>query len=169
MPAWKSQYTEEQRWQLVHYIRVNFTQTEARPVMSKIAPGYPDIYLNATLPDTASFERGKLTYLTTCAQCHGLSGQGDGWDGAYLDIKPNNLTAPEMKGKTDGDLFIALTYGVPNTAHPVLGEFLPEDQRWDVIKFVKDAFIQGLTPITSLYANGATAANVLSLSPLVTS
>jgi hypothetical protein len=74
-----------------------------------------------------------------------------------------------MKGKTDGDLFIALTYGVPNTAHPVLGEFLPEDQRWDVIKFVKDAFIQGLTPITSLYANGATAANVLSLSPLVTS
>lgn len=164
MPPWKSQYSEEQRWKVVHYIRVNFTQTEQRPVINEAAPSYPDVYLNAILPDQASFERGKLLYLTTCANCHGLSGQGDGWDGAYLDVTPTNLTAPGMQGKSDGQLFVALTFGVPNTAHPSWGEFLPEDQRWDVIKFVREAFIQGLPPLPSLYADGAAASNVLTLS-----
>jgi mono/diheme cytochrome c family protein len=164
MPAWESQYTEEERWQLVHYIRVNFTQTEARPVMNELAPRYPDVYLNKTMPEQASFERGKLLYLTTCAHCHGLSGQGDGWDGAYLDVKPADLTAPDMKTKSDGDLLVALTFGVSNSAHPSWGEFLPENQRWDIIKFVKEAFILGLPPLPSLYADGGTSANVMSLS-----
>jgi len=164
MPAWKSQYSEEQRWELVHYIRVNFTQTEQRPAASAVAPDYPDIYLQASMPKAASFERGKLAYLQNCASCHGLGGQGDGWEGSYLDIKPNDLTSPGLKGKSDGQLFTELSFGLPNTAHPKYGEFLPESQRWDAIKFMKNAFIQGPPALTSPRAEGTVDANIFTLS-----
>jgi mono/diheme cytochrome c family protein len=53
---------------------------------------------------------------------------------------------------------------VANTAHPVWGEFLPEGQRWDIIKYARAAFVEGLPMKASLYGEGGTAANVMTLS-----
>jgi mono/diheme cytochrome c family protein len=164
MPAWKLQYGAEDRWKLVHYVRVNFTQTEARPPTSA-PPEYPAVYLSQTIPDTASFERGKQLYLTTCALCHGLSGQGDGWDGDYLDVKPANFSDPNLRGMAESELFARVTFGIQNTAMPTWGEFLPERQRWDAVRFVLDAFVDGRPTMSSLYGSGGTAANVITLSP----
>ncbi|MCB9421447.1 MAG: c-type cytochrome [Ardenticatenaceae bacterium] len=180
MPAWKSQYSEEDRWKLVHYIRVNFTQTEARLSLTADQV-YPDIYLTQTMPETVSetaviegnltesammtpsFERGKQLYLTTCAQCHGLSGQGDGWNGQYLDVSPANFTDLNMRGMTDGDYFARVSLGVQNSAMPTWGEFLPAEQRWDVIKYIQDAFVDGRPTLGSLY-DQTIASNVITLS-----
>lgn len=164
MPAWKLQYSEEDRWSVVHYIRVNFTQTEARPVINELQVRYPDVYLNQILPESASFERGKQLFLTTCAHCHGLSGQGEGWDGQYLDVKPANLTDPDVGALSDGEFLVRLTFGVPNAAMPTWGEFLPETQRWDAIKYVREAFVVGRPSTPSQYGNGGIAANVMTLS-----
>jgi mono/diheme cytochrome c family protein len=164
MPAWKSQYLEEERWQLVHYVRVNLTQTEARPVMNEMPVRPPEVYLAQTMPESASFERGKQIYLTTCAHCHGLSGQGDGWDAQSLDVKPANLTDPELRDLSDGEWLVRLTFGVPNTADPIWGELLPEGQRWDTIKYIQEAFVRGLPPMASLYGDGGIAAHVMTLS-----
>jgi mono/diheme cytochrome c family protein len=164
MPAWKSQYSAEERWQLVHYIRVNLTQTEARPVMNALAVRPPQVYLEQVLPESASLERGRKLYLTTCALCHGLSGQGDGWNGTNLSPTPAVLTDPALRDLSDGEWLAKLTFGVPNTAHPVWGEFLPEGQRWDLIKYVQAAFVDGLPMKASLYGQGGTAAEVITLS-----
>jgi mono/diheme cytochrome c family protein len=164
MPAWKSQYSEEERWKVVHYIRVNFTQTEERPVMNEMPVRPPEVYLAQTMPESASFERGKQLFLTTCAHCHGLSGQGDGWDGQYLDVKPANFTDPDVGALSEGELFVRVTFGVPNAAMPTWGEFLPEGQRWDDIKYLQEAFIIGRPSMPSLYGSGGIAANVLTLS-----
>jgi mono/diheme cytochrome c family protein len=180
MPSWKLRYSEEDRWSLVYYIRVNFTQTLPRPDITADQV-YPGIYLEQHMPVSASeaeivegalpyampltpsFERGKLVFLENCAHCHGLSGQGDGWDGQYLDIAPANFTDPNMRGMADGDYYARVSFGIQNSAMPAWGEWLPENQRWDVIKFIQEAFQEGRPDTGSLYT-GEIANNVLTLS-----
>jgi mono/diheme cytochrome c family protein len=162
MPPWKLQYSEEDRWALVYYIKVNFTQTDPRPALVDTQE-YPDIYLTQPMPESASFERGKQTFLQYCASCHGLSGQGDGWDGQYLDVKPANFSDPNLRGMSDGDYLARVTYGIQNSAMPTWGEWLPEDQRWDAILFIQQAFVEGRPTLQSLYS-GETASTVLTLS-----
>lgn len=181
MPAWKLQYSAEDRWKLVHYIRINFTQTEERP-QTGTPPSYPSIYMGQPLPkrvseadiiegdlsqvapQTPSLERGRERYLESCAHCHGLTGLGDGWDGQYLEPKPIPLRSSDMGQLSPGLMFSMISFGVPASAMPVWGEFLPESDRWDTVKYVTDAFFQGLPSQPSVYQGGATGANVLTLS-----
>lgn len=180
MPTWKLRYSEEDRWALVYYIRVNFTQTLPRPEITSDQV-YPDIYLvqkmpsDATpaeiiegglpyiMPQTPSFERGKLVFLQNCAHCHGLSGQGDGWDGQYLDPAPANFTDPNLRGMSDGDYYARVSFGIQNSAMPTWGEFLPENQRWDAIKFILNSFQEGTPNLGSLDSDKI-ANNILTLS-----
>jgi mono/diheme cytochrome c family protein len=164
MPSWKLQYSEDDRWRLVEYIRVNFTQTEERPTMTELQVSYPDIYLSQTMPEGASFEEGKRVFLTTCAHCHGLDGLGGGVDGQYLDVQPANLTDPDVTAMSEGELFTRVTFGVPNSAMPTWGEFLAESARWNVIKYLGDAFILGRQSTSASYTHDEVAANFVTLS-----
>jgi cytochrome c oxidase cbb3-type subunit 2 len=175
MPSWKVQYGEEDRWSLVYYIRVNFTQTEARP--PEVVQEYPPIALEQTKPETVSLEQvrtgglsqitseapsagaGKMMFLRMCARCHGLAGTGDGWAGQYLDVSPANLTGQDARGLSDGDLFARITYGLQNSAMPTWGEWMPLAARWNVIAYLEQAFIVGLPSTTSVYNNGQIAAD----------
>ncbi len=165
MPVWKLQYSQEDIWALVHYVRINLIQTDKRPVQNELLVRPPEVYTKQVMPKSASFERGKKTYLMDCAQCHGLTGQGDGWNGTRLTVKQTPLTDASLRSQTAGELFTKVTFGVPNTPMLVWGEFLPENERWDVIKYITDAFIQGRPTQPSLYGNGASAMHVLTLSP----
>jgi cbb3-type cytochrome oxidase cytochrome c subunit len=180
MPSWKLRYSEDDRWKLVYYIRVNFTQTLPRP-QTTADQVYPDIYLTQTmpveateaeiiegglpyiLPQAPSYERGKWVYLLNCAHCHGLSGQGDGWDGQYLDVAPANFTDSNLRGMSDGEYYARVSFGIQNSAMPTWGEFLPENQRWDAIKFIEESFQIGTADQGSLYSS-TIANNVLTLS-----
>ena len=164
MPAWKSQYSEDDRWAAVHYIRVNFTQTEARPAMTEMLVAPPEVYLQQTMPESASFERGQQFYLTTCAQCHGLAGDGNGWHSAYLNESMGNLADPAMKEMSDGEYLAKLMFGVANTSMPTWSEWLPETQQWDVIRYIRDGFAVGMPEVPNPSGDGATAANVITLS-----
>ncbi len=168
MPAWKLQYTEEDRWKVVHYIRVIFTQTEDPPA----APSgqdfeFPDVYQTLEIPDTASYERGKLTFLQNCAHCHGLAGDGQGWDGQYLNPQPadfRNMAGMTMGPETMGEHLAKVTFGIQDTAMPTWGEFLPEDQRWDVVKYLMESSMKGKPVTSSVYGDGSIAANFITLS-----
>jgi mono/diheme cytochrome c family protein len=163
MPAWKLQYSEADRWKVVHYIRVNFTQTEERPQITGTQV-YPTIYLDQAMPESASFERGRVLYMTTCAHCHGLAGDGAGWDGQYLDVKPAALaTDQDVRALSEGDLSGRLTFGVQNSAMPAWGEFMPEGQRWDAIRYVIDAFLVGRPQVASV-DDGSIAPQFVTLS-----
>jgi mono/diheme cytochrome c family protein len=180
MPSWKLRYSQNDRWKLVAYIRVNFTQTLSRPSVTQ-NQSYPDIYLAQAMPTTAdqasiidgalpvvmpvepSFAHGKTVYLQNCVQCHGYSGQGDGWDGLYLDVSPANLTDPNMRGMSDGDYYARVSFGIQNSAMPTWGEWLSENDRWAVIRFISEAF-QEPTPVGSSRYSGEVANNILTLS-----
>ena len=160
MPVWKVKYSEDDRWSLVYYIRVNFTQTLARPPEPEGDPVYPPIYLSQTAPvdmtandvdvgDSSQLvyrapdpELGKVIYTTYCAECHNSTGRGDGWDGAYLDVPPANFTDPDVQNFVDGDLYSRVSLGLPNTSMPIWQEWLPEQDRWDAISFIQKYIIQ---------------------------
>jgi len=169
MPAWKIHYGEEDRWKLVHYLRAIFTQTEERPP----EPGqghtfeFPDIYKSQRFPEDVSFSRGKKLFMAQCAHCHGLAGDGQGWDGQYLNPTPadfRDMAGKQMKPEAQGEHLAKVTFGIKDTAMPVWGEFLPEAQRWDAVKYLMSAFMMGQPLTESVYSEGAIPANFVTLS-----
>jgi mono/diheme cytochrome c family protein len=170
MPVWKSQYSEEDRWAVVHYIRSVFTQTEVPPVLLPDGEdfAYPDIYKTEKIPETASYARGQKIYLVYCASCHGLAGDGQGRNGDYLNPKPADLqedAGVPLEGDDEGKALARVTFGIKGTAMPSWGEFLPLDQRWDAIKYLIDSFRLGSPVTTSVAGNGDVAADFSTLSP----
>lgn len=170
MPAWKLIYSADDRWLLVHYLRTVFTQTETPPPSPDEANSFvfPDVYAEQTMPDSASYERGRVVFLQNCAHCHGLAGDGQGWDGQYLNPQPadfRDMAGMPVSGSAQGEHLAKLTFGILNTAMPSWGEVLPEAERWDAIKYLMASFMQGQPVTESVYTEGAVAADYVTLSP----
>ncbi len=150
MPVWGLEYSEDELWTVVHYLRTIFTQTE--PPLPKLPEGktftYPELYQQQTMPKTASFERGKAIFANMCTQCHGQAGDGKGPNGLYLNPQPANLQDQAQDLDPPSALNSILTYGIRNSAMPAWGEWLPIDQRWDLVKFIVEGFQKG-RPVTS--------------------
>jgi mono/diheme cytochrome c family protein len=169
MPSWKLRYSEEDRWKLVHYIRAIFTQTEDPPPAPEAGHDfeYPDFYKeDMRFPETVSYERGKTVFLLQCAHCHGLAGDGQGWDGTYLNPQPADFRG--MAGKTmtpeaQGEHIAKVTFGIQDTAMPTWGEWLPWEQRWDAIQFLMGSFMAG-QPVTESVYSGEIPADFITLS-----
>jgi copper transport protein len=91
------------------------------------------------IPATAdSIELGSLIYQQHCAACHGPTGAGNGPQAAALNPKPANLRVHLAPGlHSDAQIFAWLTNGLPNTAMPAFGDTLSEDQRWQVINYIR--------------------------------
>ncbi len=170
MPAWKSRYSVEDRWKLVHYIRSLFTQTETP--LRKPPRGndfdFPDIYKSQTMPATASVERGKVLFMNRCSECHGLAGDGGGTDGQYLFTLPadfiHNWGGRQVDDAFRAELFAKITFGIKGTAMPSWGEVLSIEDRWSLVKFVEQAFIKGV-PLGPGADNAMVPADLATLSP----
>jgi len=169
MPSWKLRYSEEDRWKLVHYIRAIFTQTEDPPPAPDSANNFvfPEIYQSQAMPESASYERGKQIFLQHCAHCHGLAGDGQGWDGQYLNPQPANFH--DMASKTPSQdlqamMLAKVTFGIQDTAMPTWGEVLTVEQRWDVINFNMMNWMTGAASMTTSVQGDGIAADFLTLS-----
>jgi mono/diheme cytochrome c family protein len=105
--------------------------------------GVPAPYAAMTNPvaiDATSVAAGRQIYLEQCSTCHGLKGEGDGVAGASLEPKPANLAFVMDKPiATDGFLMWATSDGgAPlNTAMPAFKDILSEQQRWQVIGYLR--------------------------------
>lgn len=87
--------------------------------------------------DAASIERGQKMYQSVCSACHGVAGAGDGPVAAKLKPPPANLQIHMNDGHPDGLLYDWLTNGITGSAMPAFGNSLTEDERWDVINFIR--------------------------------
>jgi putative copper export protein/mono/diheme cytochrome c family protein/peroxiredoxin len=99
---------------------------------------YPTTYLRPSVPYQAtSIASGAALYRESCAACHGAKGAGDGLAGLALPRPPADLRAPHTAQHTAGDLFWWLTNGIPAAGMPGFGARFTEEQRWDLINFLR--------------------------------
>ena len=99
---------------------------------------YPTTYLRPSVPyNVISVSNGAHFYQETCATCHGVGGYGDGPNGKGLKPRPADLTAKHSADHTAGDLFWWLSYGVKDKPMPGFAASLEEEERWDMINFLR--------------------------------
>jgi mono/diheme cytochrome c family protein len=99
------------------------------------SPPEADKVKNPFEGNVSATEKGKNTFKTLCAICHGNKGKGDGIGGMALDPKPSNFTTERVQSQSDGALFWKITQG--RTPMASYKEDLTEDQRWQVINYIR--------------------------------
>ncbi len=111
--------------------------------------GVPAPYTNVKNPLTeteASIKAGAALYGEHCQSCHGAKGTGDGEAGAGLEPKPANIAFIMDKWiATDPFLFWTISEGGKplDTAMPAFKDTLSEEQRWQIIHYLRDEFTFG--------------------------
>lgn len=80
--------------------------------------------------------KGKASYATNCATCHGDAGDGMGPAGQYMNPKPRNFAKDKFKkGTKPQQVFTSISQGLPNTSMTGYGH-LSEDERWGLAYYV---------------------------------
>ena len=82
-------------------------------------------------------QEGKVLYEKHCAHCHGSNGAGDGPDTQFLMVQPANFHSLESRSKTDWDLMTIITHGVAFSPMHGWADRLSEEQRWNVLRYIR--------------------------------
>ncbi len=88
--------------------------------------------------------KGRNLFLYYCASCHGKKGRGDGFNSAYLDPVPRDLSDQRevyMAKQKNERLFKVITYGGKSIDKsprmPPFGNTLSEKERWEIIAYMR--------------------------------
>ncbi|MDP6980712.1 MAG: c-type cytochrome [Myxococcota bacterium] len=92
----------------------------------------------------ADLEAGRALYDDKCAQCHGLSGEGDGVAADALDPRPRDFTSGSFKIRTtpsgelptDPDLASIIERGMPYTGMPAW-DFLGDEAIANLVAYIQ--------------------------------
>lgn len=108
-------------------------------VLVALAPGAsaePPAALKAPPLTPELLDQGRATFMTNCASCHGIKGDGNGPLGRALRPRPRDFTRdPFRQGATPEDVFRTLTDGIPGTPMGAWAQ-LSEEERWATAHFV---------------------------------
>jgi putative copper export protein/mono/diheme cytochrome c family protein len=89
-----------------------------------VLDAYPTTYRRPDVPYQArSIAAGAALYALHCTSCHAADGQ--------------DLMTARVARHTAGDVFWWLSQGVPNSQMPGFAATLSEDQRWDLVNFLR--------------------------------
>jgi mono/diheme cytochrome c family protein len=80
---------------------------------------------------------GAALYETSCAVCHGETGEGDGPGAAGLEKEPADLHEGHVQDLSDGALFHIISHGISETPMPAWENVLSEEDRWHVVNFLR--------------------------------
>jgi len=117
-----------------------------------VAPARAARKKNPIAPDDKSIAAGKAVYVAQCLKCHGDAGKGDGPSAKDLNPRPKDLSDPNIAGQTDGALYWKITTG--RKPMPTFEQLISEDDRWNVINYVRTLAPAPSTQPATQPANG---------------
>jgi cytochrome c oxidase cbb3-type subunit 2 len=96
------------------------------------------------LPESDAMQRGQTLYLSQCAVCHGIRGDGKGFLAPGFDVMPRDFRQGIYKFRSTrngelpdiGDIERTVRVGVPRSTMPAWGQFLTADQIHDVSRYL---------------------------------
>jgi mono/diheme cytochrome c family protein len=89
-------------------------------------------------PNEENLRRGRSTFASACAVCHGAGGKGDGPIIPKYPNPPSFLT-DKSKAIPDGQLFHIITFGRNNM--PAHGPLVGTNDRWRLVQYIR--YLQG--------------------------
>src|SRR5581483_1007363 len=105
----------------------------ARALQSNLINAYDIRIAPSKVPDLA---RGELLYRSTCAGCHGISGDGKGTQAGGLNPSPTNFTDPSRQSqRSPFTLYNTITLGVDGTAMRGFSNLSDQD-RWALAFYI---------------------------------
>jgi putative heme-binding domain-containing protein len=86
--------------------------------------------------------QGQTLFLHYCAACHGVSGDGDGYNADQLDKEPAELSNKKfITKKSDSQIYRVIKFGGQGVkkSHlmPVFGHTLSEEEIWTLVAYVR--------------------------------
>ncbi|MGD8404373.1 MAG: c-type cytochrome [Anaerolineales bacterium] len=87
-------------------------------------------------------QEGKEIYVANCLTCHGDAGNGLGSYAGTLIVTPADFKQDPFQNMPDEQWFWHVSEGIQGTVMPPWKESLTEDERWKVIRYVKNVFAQ---------------------------
>jgi mono/diheme cytochrome c family protein len=85
----------------------------------------------------ASIEAGRVLFNRHCASCHGEDGKSKTEIAASMKKTPTDLTAKEMRGITDGEIYWVIANGVTKSGMPPFKTKMKVNERWQTTLYVK--------------------------------
>ena len=87
-------------------------------------------------------DQGRPLYLHYCAHCHGISGDGDGYNAEWLDKEPSELSDPQfISKKKNSQIYRVIKFGglQVKKSHlmPLFGHTLSEEEVWSLVAYVR--------------------------------
>lgn len=153
MPSWEH-LPESDRWVLADYVLklnwegwvdVALSQGDTRDAAEAFAtemvqPGDPIPIPPEPPPSPAGLKEGRKHYVTACANCHGVNGEGrrdPTWRTAEgFPSWSRNLRQGVFKGGREGkELYLRFATGLPGT--PMPSQSLSPEQVWRVVQYVQ--------------------------------
>ena len=99
--------------------------------------GGPREITNPVDRTVSSIAAGEGLYRANCAQCHGVDARGGGPMAGTTPVQPPPLIGGHLAHHSDLDLFTWITEGLPG-GMPAFGQRIREEDRWNVINFLRD-------------------------------
>lgn len=87
--------------------------------------------------DGEAIAAGRALFNRNCASCHGEDGKSRTDIAAAMKKKPTDLTAKEMSGITDGEIYWVITNGIKNSGMPAFKARVKDQERWQMTLYVK--------------------------------
>jgi len=107
------------------------------------APAAADTITNPFPDEPLILTQGEELYNMYCYSCHGEEGYGDGAAGGALGVQPADFHDERVKKQSDGALYWKLSTG--RGSMPPFGEVFSEEQRWQVIAYIRKLSDKKLT------------------------
>jgi Tol biopolymer transport system component/mono/diheme cytochrome c family protein len=119
-------------------MRENGASIQVPFTMAIAGPGEMSGPINPLAVNAETIQEGQKLYAANCAACHGSTGKGDGPAAAGLNPRPADFTQHMGPGKhTDGQIYLWIKNGFPNSAMPAWDQRLSEQQIWQLVSYLR--------------------------------